>query len=64
LPESDDEGGFEKGCALIRSNLGTDPTEGSEEDFASAYAQAIWLENWRMKRKAEMIAAMFGKNQN
>ncbi|EGQ11449.1 membrane dipeptidase [Prevotella dentalis DSM 3688] len=39
--------GFEKGCALIRSNLHVDPTAGSYEDWAALYAQAIWLERWR-----------------
>lgn len=52
--------GFEKGCALIRSNLGIDPTVGGYEDWAAHYAQALWLENWRLKKHAEMLAALFG----
>lgn len=52
--------GFEKGCALIRSNLGIDPTAGGYEDWAAHYAQALWLENWRLKKRAEMLTALFG----
>ena len=57
--EDKPEDGFLKACALIRSNLHIDPTAGSAEDFAAYYAQAVWLENWRLKRQAEMIAALF-----
>ena len=49
-----------KGCALIRANLGIDPTKDSYEDWAANYAEALWLETWRMKNQAEMIAALFG----
>ncbi len=60
LPDDDGLAGFEKGCALIRSNLGIDPTVGGYEDWAAHYAQALWLENWRLKKHAEMLAALFG----
>nr|DAM28373.1 MAG TPA: hypothetical protein [Caudoviricetes sp.] len=56
------EDGFLKACALIRSNLHVDPTVGSAEDFATNYAAAMWLENWRLKRLAEMIKALFEKS--
>jgi len=64
LSDSDDEDGFEKGCALIRSNLGIDPTAGTYEDWAASYAQALWLEKWRLKNLVEIYAAMFGSNKN
>lgn len=61
LAESDDEDGFAKGCALIRANLNVnvDDVE-TEEEWAALYAQAIWLESWRNKNKAELIARLFG----
>lgn len=59
LSDSDNEDGFEKGCALIRTNLGIDPTIGDYEDWAVNYAQALWLEKWRLKNLNEMLAKMF-----
>lgn len=52
--------GFEKGCALIRSNLGVDPTAGTYADWAALYAQALWLERWRNQNVADLLAALFG----
>jgi hypothetical protein len=40
--------------------LGIDPTKGDYEDWADNYAQALWIEKWRLKNQAEMIARMFG----
>lgn len=59
LSDSDNEDGFEKGCALIQANLGIDPTIGDYEDWAANYAQALWLEKWRLKNLNEMLAKMF-----
>ena len=61
LSEDNEKDGFEKGCALIRSNLMIDPCSGSEEDWASWYAQALWLEQFRLRNQAEMIANLFGE---
>ncbi len=58
------EDGFLKACALIRANFHLDPTAVSAEDFATHYAAAVWLENWRLKRQAQMIAALFGEDKN
>ena len=59
------EDGFLKACALIRANLHVDPTAGSAEDFAANYAAAMWLEDWRLKRQAYMIVALFSdQNKN
>ena len=63
LSDSDNEDGFEKGCALIRSNLGIDPTAGNYEDWATNYAQALWLEKWRLKNLNEMLAKMFSSEK-
>lgn len=49
-----------KMSALIRANLGLNPTELSTEEFAEAYCQAIWLEEFRLRNHAELLAAMFG----
>lgn len=61
MAERDDEDGFAKGCALIRANLNVNADNiETEEDWAALYAQAIWLESWRNKNKAELIARLFG----
>jgi hypothetical protein len=46
--------------ALIQSNLHKDPEKLDLMQYAEAAAQAIWLENWRLRQQAEMIGAMFG----
>ena len=60
LSDSDKEDGFEKGCALIRSNLGIDPMNGGYEEWAEHYAQALWLERWRLRNLSEMLVRVFG----
>ena len=40
----------------IRSNLHIDPTAGSGDDFAGWYAEALWLEEMRMKNHAEILS--------
>jgi len=32
----------------------------SAEDWAALYGEALWLERWRNKNKAELIARLFG----
>ena len=63
LSDDDNEDGFEKGCALIRSNLGIDPMNGGYEEWAEHYAQALWLVRWRLKNTADMLAKMIGGEQ-
>lgn len=41
------------------SNLHVDPTAVSYEEWAALYAQALWLEQWRMKNKETMLANLF-----
>ena len=62
LSDSDNEDGFEKG-SLIRANLGIDPTIGDYEDWVANYAQALWLEKWRLKNLNEMLAKMFSSEK-
>ena len=33
----------------------------TEDDWAAWYAQALWLEQWRLRNQAEMIDGLFGK---
>ena len=40
-----------------------DPCSGSEEDWASWYAHALWLEQFRLRNQAEMIASLFGEKK-
>jgi RES domain-containing protein len=49
-----------KGDALIRANFGVDPAELSDEKWARLFAEAVWIEQWRLKNQAEMLAIMFG----
>ncbi|MDD4141590.1 MAG: hypothetical protein PHR20_02190 [Bacteroidales bacterium] len=46
--------------ALIRSNLGVNPDTLSPLEYAEAYNEAIWLEGFRLRNQAELLAAMFG----
>lgn len=46
--------------ALIRSNLGINIEGMNETEYAEAAAQAIWLEGWRLKQQAELLATLFG----
>lgn len=61
MSERDDEDGFAKGCALIRSNLHVD-ADGieSEEEWARLYGEAVWLEGWRARNLAEVLCRVFG----
>lgn len=62
MADDDREDTFAKGCALIRANLHVDADAiDSGEEWAALYAQAIWLEGWRNKNKAELIARLFGE---
>jgi hypothetical protein len=63
LSDSDDKHGVEKGCALIRANLGIDHTIGDYEEWAEHYAQALWLERWRLRKLSEMLVKMFSNEQ-
>ena len=46
--------------ALIRANMGLNPAELNEMEFAEAYAQAVWLESFRLKNTAELLVAVLG----
>jgi hypothetical protein len=59
----EDKDGFVKACALIRSNLHIDPTAGSDDDFAQWYAEALWLEEMRLKMLADMMVHLFGERK-
>lgn len=60
MADADDEDTFAKGCALIMSNLNVNVEQiTTEEEWAELYSKAIWLERWRNKNHAEMIAALF-----
>lgn len=59
----EDKDGFVKACALIRSNLHIDPTAGSDDDFAQWYAEALWLEEIRLKMQADMMVHLFGERK-
>ncbi|WP_168355373.1 hypothetical protein [Bacteroides acidifaciens] len=50
---------------MIRANLHKDPDEvETEEEWAALYGQAIWLERWRNRNRAELIAALFSEKKH
>jgi len=49
-----------KAMALIRAHFYVDPKTLSDEEFGMLFSQAIWLESWRLKNLAEMVAKLFG----
>lgn len=62
LAENDHEDTFAKGCALIRANLHINADEiETENEWAALYGQALWLERWRNRNRAELIASLFGE---
>ena len=63
LSDDDDKDGFQKGCALIRSNLGLDPMAGSYEEWAIHYAEALWLEKFRNRNIAQLLMTLFGRKE-
>ncbi len=50
-----------KGDALIRSNFHIDPEELKLSQWAKLYAQATWLEKWKLENQAEILSSLFGK---
>lgn len=64
LAEPDDEDGFAKGCALIRSNLCVDIDKvETEEEWAALYGQVVWLERWHNNNLTELIVGLFGEKR-
>ena len=52
-----------KGEALIRANFGISTEGMTPETYARLMAQALWLESWRLRNQAQMIAQLFGAKQ-
>lgn len=46
--------------ALIRANFHVDPKTLSDQEFGMLFSQAIWLESWRLKNIAELLAKLLG----
>jgi hypothetical protein len=49
-----------KGDALIRANFGVNPTELDDETWARLFAEAIWIEQFRLKNQAQLLSALWG----
>lgn len=60
MDSASDEDEMMKGDALIRANFGVDPSTLSEEMWARLCAEAMWIETWRLRCKAEMLGRLFG----
>lgn len=64
MADNDHEDTFAKGCALIQANLHVNADEiETEEDWARLYGEALWLERWRNRNKAELIVGLFGERR-
>lgn len=65
MAEADNADTFAKGCALIRANLHVAEEEiESEGEWAQLYVRAIWLERWRNRNLAELIAGLFSDGKS
>ncbi|MGL4908840.1 MAG: hypothetical protein ACRC9X_05200 [Bacteroidales bacterium] len=42
------------------ANLGINPKNLDEQNWAKRYAQALWIERMRLKNQADMLTAMWG----
>ncbi|MGB0869471.1 MAG: hypothetical protein ACPGSD_07725 [Flavobacteriales bacterium] len=51
-----------KADALIRSNFHIDPDGLQMSEWAKLYAQADWLEKWRLQNQAELFQMLFSVN--
>ncbi len=49
------------GNALIRANFHMGPEKLTLNQWGDLYAEAQWLEQWRLNNKAEMLAKLFGE---
>lgn len=48
-----------KADAIIRANFHLNPDELQISQWSKLYAQAIWLEEWRLKNQAELFMGLF-----
>lgn len=53
-----------QGDALIRANFHVEPGRLSEDKWARLFAEAVWLENERLKNLAELLAAMWNSGED
>lgn len=60
MSPDDNEDAWEKGCALIQAHLGVDPEVLDMDDWARLYARALWLEDFRLRKQAELMRGLFG----
>ncbi|WP_181871999.1 hypothetical protein [Bergeyella zoohelcum] len=45
---------------MIRANFGLNPEELQVSQWNKHYAQAMWLEEWRLQNQAELFIKLFG----
>lgn len=48
------------GNVLIKANFKIDPTKLPITQWGELYAEAQWLEQWRLNNMAEMLHRLFG----
>ena len=49
--------------ALIRANLNLNPASLTPDQWARAFAQALWLENYRLHNIARLLSAMWNSGK-
>jgi hypothetical protein len=52
------------GNVLIRANFGLEPEKLSLSKWSDLYAEAQWLEQWRLNNKAEMLVKILGGGES
>lgn len=63
MDSADEHDEMMMGDALIRSNFHTDPASLSPSEWARLFAEAVWLESWRLRNHSRALAALFGVGQ-
>lgn len=54
------EDNIRQGNVLIRANFNIEPTNLNLTKWGEMYAEAQWLEQWRLNNMAEMLHRLFG----
>ena len=49
-----------QGDAIIMANFQVDPSKLQVSKWGEYYAQAMWLERWRLDNQAKMMQELFG----
>lgn len=60
MDSADEHDEMMMGDALIRSNFHADPATLTPDEWARLFAEAVWLEGWRLRNQTRALASLFG----